>query len=295
MTQRSRWTVAAIALIGLAAQPSAQGPAPAAGARQGGAGNPQATFPAQQRPPGDPALIARGRGIYDISCRSCHGADLRGGDLGGPNLLRSQLVLNDQQGELMLPIIRDGRSTPGMTAMPPLALADDDVRAVAEFIHSVVATARGQGSPPPGPPVELNVLVGNATAGQAYFAARCASCHSPTGDLQGIASRIQDPKELQNAWVRGRAGRGGGPPSDRAQVRVRVTTPAGERVEGRLVRLDDFFVALRLDDGQQRSFARRGNVPSVEVDDPMAAHTNLLPVYTDADIHHVTAYLATLK
>src|SRR5258708_5255388 len=65
-----------------------------------------ATFPAQQRPPGDPALVARGKTLYAINCQGCHGADLRGGDLGGPNLLRSQVVLSDQIGELILPIVQ---------------------------------------------------------------------------------------------------------------------------------------------------------------------------------------------
>src|SRR5262245_15355615 len=50
-------------------------------------GQPVYRFPAQQRPPDDPELVARGKRVYDISCRSCHGADLRGGDMGGPNLL----------------------------------------------------------------------------------------------------------------------------------------------------------------------------------------------------------------
>jgi len=95
--------------------------------------------------------------------------------------------------------------------------------------------------------------------------------------------------------VRGRAGRGFGPPSERAQTRVAVTVPTGERVEGALVRLDDFLVVLRTDEGRQVSFARRGDVPQVEVNDPMQGHTDLLPVYTDADIHNVTAYLATLR
>src|SRR5262245_7800409 len=55
----------------------------------------QATFPAQQREPEDPAQVAQGQGIYDVNCRGCHGQDLRGGDLGGPKLLRSNLVLAD--------------------------------------------------------------------------------------------------------------------------------------------------------------------------------------------------------
>jgi cytochrome c oxidase cbb3-type subunit III len=39
----------------------------------------------------------------------CHGADLRGGEQGGSNLLRSAVALNDQSGELLQPIIREGR------------------------------------------------------------------------------------------------------------------------------------------------------------------------------------------
>ena len=78
----------------------------------------QAVFPAQQRPPGDPALIERGKGIYVTTCAACHGADLRGGATGGPNLLRSQVVLNDQKGELILPIVHGARAERGMPALP---------------------------------------------------------------------------------------------------------------------------------------------------------------------------------
>ena len=47
-----------------------------------------------------------------------------------------------------------------------------------------------RGIPPPGPPPVLNVLVGDAAAGQAYFKAKCGTCHSATGDLRGIGSRF---------------------------------------------------------------------------------------------------------
>src|SRR5512139_4241788 len=70
---------------------------------------PPPTFPAQQRGPGDPQLVARGLSLYSSFCRACHGADLRGGDMGGPNLLRSQLVLNDKAGEAIGPVVRAGR------------------------------------------------------------------------------------------------------------------------------------------------------------------------------------------
>ena len=84
-----------------------------AGAPPQGRGRGQPTFPAQQRPPGDPEVIKRGNGLYGVYCRACHGTDLRGGDQGGPNLLRSQLVLNDQDGELILPVVQQGRPKPG--------------------------------------------------------------------------------------------------------------------------------------------------------------------------------------
>ena len=44
--------------------------------------------------------------------------DLRGGVTGGPNLLRSEVVLMDQHGELMLPIVRGARAERGMPALP---------------------------------------------------------------------------------------------------------------------------------------------------------------------------------
>ena len=280
--------VAVLALTGMVGSLVAQ--APSAGGAAGQAAQELPPYAAQQRPPGDPVVVERGRALFEISCRSCHGQDLRGGDLGGPNLLRSQLVLADLEGELIGPVILNGSSTPGLGTMPPQPLAAEDVVAVVAYIHSILRTGSRQGGPPPGDPVELDILVGDAAAGQVYFSARCASCHSPTGDLQGIGARVAEPQELQNTWVRGRADRAVRPP-----VTVTVTQPSGERVEGRLDRLDDFIVALTGSDGRQRSFSRRGDVPRVEVSDPLAAHTELLPVYTDKDIHDVTAYLVTLQ
>ena len=64
---------------------------------------------------------------------------------------------------------------------------------------------------------------------------------------------------------------------------------------GKLDRLDDFIVALTTSDGTHRSFATRGDTPRVEVHDPLEPHRSLLRVYSDSDIHNVTAYLVTLK
>jgi cytochrome c oxidase cbb3-type subunit III len=288
----------------LSVQPFAQDAPPAlqpqgGGPPRGGGGG-RATFPAQQRAPGDPALIARGNGLYSAYCRACHGADLRGGDQGGPNLLRSPVVLNDQAGELLSPVILNGQRGSGI--MPPIPMQAEDVRAVAEYIHSVAATMRGQGSPPAGETPALDVVVGDASRGRTYFAATCGSCHSVSGDLQGIATRIPDPTTLQNYWLSaggglGRGGRGGpsAAGSPRRDVMATVTPASGARVEGALVRIDDFYLVIRLADDTERSFVRAGNVPLVEVRDPYEPHRKLLATYSDSDIHDVTAYLVTVK
>jgi cytochrome c oxidase cbb3-type subunit 3 len=243
-------------------------------------------------------VIARGQALYGTVCRACHGPDLRGGDMGGPNLLRSQLVLNDQHGELIIPVVQHGRQNPGMPVMPPMNMPEADIKAIAEYIHSVAASARGQGAPPEGPPVELNIVVGDAARGRSYFEAKCSSCHSASGDLARIASRVASPTDLQNHWVSG-GGRGRGAPApvnpNRREVTAVVSQPSGETIEGRLVRIDDFIVVLGFPDGSSRSFRRNGDVPKVEIKDPLEGHRKLLREYTDSDMHDVTAYLVTLK
>jgi len=270
----------------------------AGGAQAGGGGGQRgATFPAQQRAPGDAAIIARGKTLYGINCQSCHGVDLRGGDQGGPNLLRSQIVLSDKQGELIVPIIHGSRQNMGMD---PINISDDDAKAVAEYVHSVAATMQGQGGPPRGNPVPPNeaVLVGSAAAGQTYFAAKCGSCHSVTGDLKGIGSRVTDPRTLQTTWVAGGGGgggRGGGGGGGGKPITATITPTTGSKVEGRLVRVDDFIVIVEVSDGMQRSFRRNGDVPKVEIHDPLEGHQKIWLTLTDKDMHDVTAYLASIK
>jgi len=278
---------------GVPAPPGAQGNRGGRGTAPGA--NPAPTnFPAQQRAPGDPAVVARGNSLYGMNCRSCHGADLRGGDGGGVNLLRSEIVLNDQSGELIYPVVRDGRNNPGMSSMPAMPISQDDVKAIAEYIHSIAATAQRQGGPPPGPPITLNILVGDPAAGKTYFAAKCSSCHSATGDLAGIGGRIANPMQLQNSWLAGNAGGGRGGNNANTATAM-VTLQNGQKIEGQLNRIDDFIVILTMTDGSTQSFRRTGDSPKVDVKDRRDAHRNLLPEYTDKDIHDVTAYLVTLK
>ena len=286
------WAIAAVVCVAIA------------GAQQGGRGGGRVGgfVPGQQRPAGDPEEIARGKALYGINCTGCHGADLRGGDMGGPNLLRSQVALSDREGEAIVPIIEGSRQSAGM---PAIQMSAADAKATAAYVRSVLETIGRQGMPPSVGMAAPSILVGDAKAGQAFFDSKCAGCHSVTGDLSGIAAKYPDPKMLQNAWVSGggtgRGGRGGGrgapapgTPNPRAVTAV-ATLPSGERVEGQVMRIDDFLVTLRLADNSLRTFRRAGDAPKVEVHDPLKGHKDLLAAYTDQEMHDVTAYLVTLK
>src|SRR4051794_33341170 len=179
----------------------------AAGGAPGAGGGRRLTFPQQTRQLASPEVIARGRAVYGVNCAACHGGDLRGGDQGGPSLLRSLVALSDQHGELIGPVIHGSRQDKGM---PAFNLTDSDSVAIAEYIHSVLAQVGRQARPPGTPdPSAINVLVGDASAGSSYFKSNCASCHSVTDDLKGIAAKFQDPRDLQNHWVFGGNGGGG--------------------------------------------------------------------------------------
>jgi mono/diheme cytochrome c family protein len=248
--------------------------------------SPRDAYP--ERPPQDPAAVERGHALYSVNCQFCHGADIRGGD-GGPSLLRSGLVLDDQDGELIAPVVQQGRADRGM---PKFAFTREQVADVAAFIHTFRAAGYDESRHKP-----PSIVVGDAKAGEAYFQTKCASCHSTSGDLRGIASRIDEPRLLQQTWLMpgSGAGRGGPPPVVVPPTRVVVTAGNGARVEGVLDKLDDFTVSLTTDDGGHRSFRIAGDWPKIEIKDPLQPHKDLLRTYRDADIHNVTAFLVTLK
>jgi mono/diheme cytochrome c family protein len=269
------------ALTTAAQQP--QAPPPSGRGRIGGIGI--GAYP--QRTVDDQAAVDRGRSAFSANCAFCHGADIRGGD-GGPSLLRSSLVLDDKNGELIGPVIRTGRPDRGM---PAFNMTSEQIADIAAFMHSFRVAGYDSSRDRP-----TSILVGNAAAGEKYFASACASCHSATGDLRGIATRIADPRLLQQSWLMpgSVAGRGAPPPARPRPPTVTVTLESGEKIEGQLDRVDDFTVALKMADGGRRSF-RFGRGVQVSIADPLQPHRDLLRTYTDADIHNVSAYLSTLK
>jgi mono/diheme cytochrome c family protein len=237
----------------------------------------------------DPAAVERGRNVFAVSCAGCHGVAAKGGP-GAPDLVRSLLVLDDEKGILIAPVIREGRPDKGM---PKLNLTEPQISDVVAWLH-VQTYAAGHRTT-----YEFkDVITGDAQKGKAYFngAGGCSSCHSATGDLAGIAAKL-DPISLQSRWLQPRpmGRRGASSHSPGATPMVTVTLPSGETFSGRIDHIDDFTVALRDSNNQFHSFTRNGDTPKVEVHDPLQTHTDMLRKYTDADIHNVTAYLVTLK
>jgi cytochrome c oxidase cbb3-type subunit III len=233
-------------------------------------------------PAPDPIAAERGQKLYTPNCAFCHGAKARGAE--GPSLVRSPLVLHDEKGELIAPVLVKGRVDKGMPAFP--SLTEAQVYDIAQFLHMQIELAANRGTYK-----RLNVVTGDASKGETYFnsTGRCNTCHSTTGDLAHIASKYP-PDQLQTKFLWPDAG--GFEDSGRAR-KVTITLPSGKSISGALKSLDDFNVALYDAVGNYHSWSR--DKVKVEVEDRLAGHRQLLDKYTDEDIHNLLAYLVTLK
>ena len=286
-----------LAIVGLAQTP----PPPAGGGRQGapppgrGGGGMLAGAGPSDKPVVDPAAADRGRKTWAAECINCHGTQARGSD-NGPNLVRSVTVLRDRYGSQLGPYLKGHKLQSGASGA---SLTGEQIQDLAHFLRQRVNDGL-RGSPifQAG-----NVLTGDPKAGAAYFNGdgKCATCHSPTGNLAGIGTRLE-PIDIQQRFLfpaaGGRGGRGGrgrgAAPATSVAVRVTVTPPNGQPVSGVLVQMDDFFVSLRTDDGTPRTFRRTSGM-KVDKQDPFAFHVELLDRITDKNMHDVVAYLETLK
>ena len=232
------------------------------------------TYPAQ--------LVQQGGALFRQDCSFCHGRDAMGGE-SGPDLTRSKLVGADVNGEKIGPVVRNGRIEKGM---PPFARSDQQIASLVAFIHTQLQNAQAAGGRRGGrkgvDPEDLQT--GNAEAGKQYFnaAGGCAGCHSPSGDLAGIASRYKG-LDLEERMLY--------PKRPKAQVTVTLAT--GQEISGTLSYLDEFTVGLINPNGQYQSWRIRD--VKYKVDAPAEAHVELFSKYTDADVHNLMAYLQTLQ
>jgi len=302
MTAAALFTTAA----GLGAQQPPAAPPPATPPASAAPANPAPPGPGYppgaeaEKPKYDPASVERGKELLVKNCGFCHGSNARGGQM-GPDLTRSALVQSDEGGKELGAFLKVGRPE---KKMPKFELPDQDVADIANFLHSSIDAVSNRDRYK-----ILDIVVGDAKAGEAFFngAGKCSACHSPTGDLKGIASRYEDAAVLQGRIVmpRGRRRRRRAPAPDQPDVppyleetaiKATVTTAAGEKTTGPLVRVTDFDVTIYDPVAKRmRTWLRSGGVPKVELNDPLQAHVDMLRRWTDTEIHDMTAYLTTLK
>jgi cytochrome c oxidase cbb3-type subunit 3 len=237
--------------------------------------------PAEERDPMMAENVQRGRKEFLQNCSFCHGTDANGG-AEGPNLMRSGVVRHDHNGDLIGQVIREGRPNKGM---PAFTLRTNQIADIVAFLHARLAESDRTSPRGPSSDYALKLLLtGNAQAGRDYFngAGGCSGCHSPTGDLAGIAKKYP-PADLQSRFLY---------PEGQPRT-VTITPQSGAQVKGELLDMDAFNVSIRDENGWYRSWPL--DSVGVEVHDPLAAHRALMRKYTNTDVHNLFAYLETLK
>jgi cytochrome c oxidase cbb3-type subunit III len=225
----------------------------------------------------DAKMAAEGEKTFQATCGFCHGANARGGS--GPDLLRSPVVLDDNQGEMIGPVVHEGRAGKGMPAFP--SLTAEQVRQIAEYLHLQVELAANRGTYQ-----MLNVVTGDANRGKAFFdgEGKCSTCHSASGDLAHVGAK-RKPADLQQTFLY---------PGRPAAVKVTVTLANSQVLDGTLKHLDDFYVSFYDAQGNFHSLPL-GKGVSVKTEDKLAFHREMLDKYTNQQMHDLTAYLVTLK
>ena len=240
--------------------------------------------------PASAEQVQAGKSLFAAQCAFCHGRDAGGGE-SGPDLMASTLVEQDVRGDKIGPVVRNGR--PGK--MPAFGNVDEQqLAALVAFIHDRKANAK-EGRRRTVDVADLQT--GNAEAGMRYFngAGECAKCHSPSGDLAGIAGTFQGLELLRRMLYHepesGPVGRAS--ESTKGIPTVTVTLRSGQAISGKLAYQDEFTVGLIDAAGWYRSWP----VTQVRftVMDPLQAHAKQLRKYTDQDMHDVLAYLQTLR
>jgi mono/diheme cytochrome c family protein len=228
---------------------------------------------------GSSGLVESGNALFHQNCAFCHGRDTMGGET-GPDLTRSKLVQADTGGEKISEVVRNGRPE---KKMPAFNFSSQEMLGLAAYIHSQAKKAASMKGGRRGVDV-ADLQTGNVEIGKQYFNGEggCAKCHSPSGDLAGVATRYEGLQlEERMLYPRG------------AKSRVTVTLPSGQKSAGTLAYLDEFVVGLRDSNGIYHSWPV-ANVKYV-VDSPADAHIDLFSKYTDADVHNLMAYLQTLR
>jgi len=271
----------------------AQGPATTTGQASGkGAGKvaprrPDQSPASQPRPKSEtsqtyPAEQVRQGGMrFAAQCGFCHGRDAAGGE-SGPDLTRSKLVAEDTRGDKIGTFLLVGRPDAGM---PAYKLSDEELIAMVAFLHDQMdkfaTLGGGRRSVDPS-----DLATGNAADGRAYFNRTCSGCHSPAGDLAGVAKRYQGL-----ALIRRMLYPSGNPAP--SPPKATFTLSSGQTITAPLAAEDEFTVTIFDPLGGRLTYQK--DKVKVKIDNPLSAHFVQLGKYSDSDMRNVYAYLDTLK
>ncbi len=256
----------------------AQGGRGGRGGRGGGRGTTREFLGLGPAP--DEAAAKKGEPLYKQNCGTCHGDSARGAQ--GPNLVRSVVVLHDEKGEEIGPVVKNGRPQAGMPGFP--TLSQDDVYNIGQYIHLQVELAANRGTYGSTYAGVRAQTTGDPKKGEEFFNASCKSCHSSTGDLARIGTKYAQPAAMQSRFLW---------PASPGPAKATVTTASGQAVTGTIKTMTDFEISMYDTAGDYHAWPR--DQVKVQIEDKLAGHRALLPKYTDADIHNLAAYLVTLK
>jgi cytochrome c oxidase cbb3-type subunit III len=230
----------------------------------------------------DKAAAARGAPLFEQTCAFCHGPQGRGAT--GSSLLTSDVVLGDDHGEHLTPFLKKGLPEKGMPAFA--TMSDGELKDIAEFVHLQVEEVANRGTYQ-----VLNILVGKSALGQDYVAAHCMMCHTAR-TFAHIGSRFRSPEQLQRGWIWPARPVNSGDNSRAYTASVKILD--GPTVSGRVTQVSDFRITLVDQAGKVNVIDRKPGV-EVRMNDPLAAHQEMIMTLTNDDMHNVTAYLDTLK
>ena len=140
-------------------------------------------------PAPDEAAAKKGEPLYKQNCATCHGENARGAQ--APNLVRSVVVLHDEKGEEIGPVIKNGRPQGGHAGIPE-SLARTTIQHLA-VPQTAGRTGRQSRHLRRRPTERLrNQSRGDPKKGRGFFngAAAATSAIRRTGDLAKIGAKF---------------------------------------------------------------------------------------------------------
>ena len=266
----------------------AQNPAPPAPTP---ATPPSIASPASQKPPATkvvqtyaPELIQAGRSQFASQCGFCHGRDTQ--VVNRPisrDLARGRRRAWRQAGPFLRAGIRTRacRRSRCLTATSQRSWRSSTTRRRRPSRRPVAA---GRSNPPICRRETPRLANGTSTAPADAPDAIRSRASSPRSD-RGIRDWRCSTACSTRLWPR--AGPAPTPPT------LSVRTASGQTATGTLARRDEFTITLTDTAGWQRTWPIKS--VTVSGDEPLRAHTDQLPKYTDDDIHNLIAHLVTLR